>query len=230
MKHKKKWSRHSRNLPDCLSSEEFTFRNNCSSIGRRYAKVVGVGEFVKVECASETIRALVGRLERFGAVAGEPEWLVSAVWLCTPNVDYLASSSTRVLSDGYIARPLTIDRADDFVRQLRSDLPDVATRLVARHGEADLPEPARPRSPRALDQVPGPPLSSFVVIRVAARASIQHRIACGLLFDFEARRLLVGTDVETLAMVLSEDDTLIDRYLEGCELLAGMDYLARYGC
>ena len=97
---------------------------------------MGEGEFVKLECRPETIRALAEQLERIGAVMGDPEWLVSAVWLSTADAEYLATSSTKVLSDGYIARPLTIDRTDDFVRQLRSDLPDVASRLVARSAAA----------------------------------------------------------------------------------------------
>ncbi len=161
---------------------------------------------------------------------GDPEWLVSAVWLCTSDGEYLATSSTRILSDGYIARPLAIDRTDDFVRHLRSDLPDVASRLIARTGDADLPEPARPPEPALLEHCPHPPLSASVLIRVAAREATEHRVACGLLINFEGRRLLVGTDVGTLAMVLSDDDDLIDRYLAGCELLAAADYLDRYGC
>ena len=191
---------------------------------------MGLGEFVKLECRPETIRALAEHLERFGAVIGDPEWLISAVWLCTSDAEYLATSATKVLSDGYIARPLTIDRADDFVRHLRSDLPDVASRLVARTGDADLPEPERPRPPPSLEKCPGATLSTFVVIRIAARAATEHRVACGVLVHFEARRLLIGTDIGTLAMVLSDDDDLIDRYLASCEVLAAADYLDRYGC
>jgi hypothetical protein len=190
---------------------------------------VSAGEFVKLECRPDTIRSLAQHLRRFGAVGADPEWLVSAVWLCTSDAEYLATSSTRVLSDGYIARPLTIDRTDDFVRHLRSDLPDVASRLVARTGDARLPEPARPRPPASLERCPGPPRSTSVLIRVAERAATEHRVACGLLLNFEAQRLLVGTDVGTLAMVLSDDDHLIDRYLAGCEILACLDYLDRYG-
>ncbi len=190
---------------------------------------MGVGEFVKLECRPETIRAIAEHLGRFGAVMGDPEWLVSAVWLCTSDAEYLATSSTRILSDGYIARPLTIDRTDDFVRHLRSEWPDVASRLVARTGDADLPEPECPLPPALLEDCPHPPLAASVLIRLAERAASEHRVACGLLITFEERRLLVGTDVGTLAMVLSDDDNLIDRYLERCELLAAADYLDRYG-
>jgi hypothetical protein len=225
---RRRWSPRSRNLPN--DREEFTFQAIAVQVASVTLRSVGVGEFVKLECRPETIRALAEHLERFGAVTGNPEWLVSAVWLCTPDAEYLATSSTRVLSDGYIARPLTIDRTDDFVRHLRSDLPDVASRLVARTGDADLPEPAPLRPPASLEQCPRPILSTSVLIRVAARAATEHRVACGLLINFEAGRLLVGTDVGTLAMVLSDDDELIDRYLAACELLAVGDYLDLYGC
>jgi hypothetical protein len=188
---------------------------------------VGTGEFVKLECQPSIIRAIARDLERFGAVSGEPEWLVSGVWLCTPGADYLATSSTLVLADGYIARPLTIHRADDFTRQLRSDLPDIQSRLVARTGSCNLPEPARARPHEALERCPSPPLRTAVLIRIAPRAQSEHRVACGLLLTFEGKRLLVGTDVGTLAMVLSEDEELIERYLADCEALSTSEYLER---
>ncbi|HYX45886.1 MAG TPA: hypothetical protein VE820_03550 [Sphingomicrobium sp.] len=148
--------------------------------------------------------------------------------MCTSDADYLATPSTTVLFDGYIARPLAIDRADDFVRQLKSDLPDITARLVARSSDLLLPEPARPRSPPTLQRCPDRPSSTTVLIRIASRAVAEHRIACGLLFRFDDRRLLVGTDRETLAMVLSEDDELIDHYLASCEAVDAADYLDRF--
>jgi hypothetical protein len=190
---------------------------------------VGEGEFVGLECRPEAIGALAAHLTDFGAVEGQPEWLVSAVWLRADNADYLATPSTKVLSDGFIARPLTIDRADDFVRQLRSELPDIAARLVVRSSDLRLPEPARPEPPSELEQSPGPPLATSVLIRLAERAAAEHRIACGLLFSFESQRVLVGTDPATLAMVLSKDDELIDRYAATCEALSAGEYLERYG-
>ena len=182
-----------------------------------------------MDCGPETIGKLAAQLDCFGPVEGEPEWLVSAVWLCAGDADYLASSSTKVLSDGYIARPLSIHRVDDFVRQLRSELPDVAARLVGRTSDAQLPGPARPRPPADLRRCRDGPSSTDVLIRVAERASTVHRVACGLVFGFDAHRLLVGTDVGTLAMVLSEDPALIDRYLSTCEALSAVDYLSRCG-
>ena len=191
---------------------------------------MGVDDIVKLEGRPEAIRAVSDHLEQFGAVEGEPDWLVSAVWLRADHADYLATPSTRVLSDGYIARSLTIDRADDFVRQLRSDLPDIAARLVGRGSASRLPRPARPQEPPSLDQCSGPPLTTSVLIRVATRVAAEHRIACGMLFSFNDHRLLVGTDPGTIAMVLSKNAALIDRYLADCEALPAGEYLARYGC
>ena len=184
---------------------------------------------MRLECRPEAIGALAAHLTDFGAIEGQPEWLVSAVWLRADNADYLATPSTKVLSDGYIARPLTIDRADDFVRRLRSELPDIAARLVARNGDLRLPEPARPETPSELERSPGSPIATSVLIRVAERAAAEHRIACGLLFSFESQHVLVGTDPATLAMVLSSDGELIDRYVAACEVLSADDYLERYG-
>ena len=189
---------------------------------------MGEGEFVRLGCQPEAILALAGQLERFGAAPGDPDWLVSAVWLCTPDADYLATPSTTVLFDGYIARPLAIDRADDFVRQLKGDLPDIAARLLARSSDLKLPEAGRPQPPADLRQCSGRPRSTKVLIHIASRAVAEHRIGCGLLFEFEGRRLLVGTDMSTLAMVLSEDEDLIDRYLARCEAIDGEEYLRRF--
>ena len=191
---------------------------------------MSVDDLVKLECGGPaTIRALASRLQRHGPAEGQPEWLVSAIWLCTDNADYLATSSTKVLSDGYIARPLAVHRVDEFLRQVRNELPDIEARLVARTGDAQLPELARPLRPTTLQECPGPALSTSVLIRVSERASSIHRVACGLLFRFDGgRSLLVGTDLGTAAMVLSDDDELIGRYASDCEALAAEEYVSRY--
>jgi len=183
---------------------------------------------VRLGCRPGAISALAGRLDRFGAAPGDPDWLVSAVWLCSGDAAYIATPSTTVLFDGYIARPLVIDRADDFVRQLKGDLPDIAARLVARSSDLKLPEAARPQPPADLRRCPGAAKSVDVLVHVASRAAAEHRIACGLLFGFEDRRLLVGSDMGMLAMVLSEDEDLIDRYLTRCEAIDAKEYLERY--
>src|SRR4051812_728802 len=165
------------------------------------------------------MRALAA-LRRYGTHGGKPEWLVPAIWLCTATAEYIATSSTKVLADGYIARPLAIHRVDDFLRQVRSELPDISSRLVARRSDASLPEPARPRPPNSLHDSPGIAASLSVLIRVSERSSEVHRVASALLFAFdEGGSLLVGSDIGTAAMVLSEDREMIERYAGGCEAL-----------
>ena len=190
---------------------------------------MGECDLVRLDCRAEAIGALSSGLERYGPVGGEPAWLVSAVWLGASNGDYIATSSTRVQLDGYIARPLAIHRTDDFLRQMRTEPPDIAARLMARTSDVKLPEPARPEPPRALERCPGPPSSTLVLIRQTQSRSILHRVACGLLFAFEDERsVLVGTDGDTAAMVLSEDPSLIDRYVAECEPLTVAEYLSRH--
>jgi hypothetical protein len=190
---------------------------------------VGACDIVRLDCRPEAIEALAGGLERFGALEGEPQWLVSAVWLSTATSDYIATSSTRVLQDGYIARPLVIDRTEDFISKLRSDLPDIAGRLIARQNGLRLPEPITPAAPTGLQCRPEGDYSTRILIRVSARVTT-HRVACALLFEFASGRLLVGTDPGMLAMVVSSDPALIDRYASACEALSPEDYLDRYAC
>lgn len=65
-----------------------------------------------------------------------------------------------------------------------------------------------------------------VLVRTSRRERAINRIACGLLFKAGEHMLLVGTDLTTLAMVLSEDEELIERYSRDCEKLLLEDYLA----
>ena len=186
-------------------------------------------DLVKLECRTETLIALASGLERFGPVTCDPDWLVSAMWLCTASADYLATSSTQVLADGYIARPLVVDRADEFLRQLKGDLPDISGRLIARQSGLQLPEAERPMPPSDLRPSPSSRHSTDVVVRVSERASAVHRVACALLFGFDdGSSLLVGTDIATLAMVVSDDRSLIDRYAEDCEVMSADAYVRRY--
>jgi hypothetical protein len=63
------------------------------------------------------------------------------------------------------------------------------------------------------------------MVRLAKRALVTSRIACALLFASEAGpALLVGTDVSSLAMVLSQDAALIDRYRRSCDELTLTEY------
>jgi hypothetical protein len=68
-----------------------------------------------------------------------------------------------------------------------------------------------------------------VVVRTVRRKDAGHRVACGLLFEAEDRKLLVGTDMLTLALVVTSDDSLIARFLDSCELLSAGCYEEGFG-
>jgi hypothetical protein len=190
---------------------------------------VGAGEFVKLECRRDAIEAIAAKLDRFGALEGAPDWLISAVWLGAEHMDFIASSSTKVLQDGYIARPLAIQNIKEFEERLVSELVDISGRLTARQAETRLPEACIPACTPVLRSWEAGRYSTKIVIRNCARGPMVHRIACGILFEFEERRLLVATDVATLAMVLSEDTELIERYLASCETIVASVYLKDCG-
>ena len=190
--------------------------------------LVGDGEFVGLRCAAETLRAVATRLTRFGPAEGGPDWLVSAVWLCTDDDEFLATASAMVLANGHVARPLNLHRPGELMREVKADLPNVLARLVGRNGDLDA---------EVNEEVPAPPSSladwaagsytTKVLIRVSERHETRNRIACGLLFERDGRSLLVGTDPSTLAMVLSEDALLIERYRVECEAWSPNEYLSR---
>jgi hypothetical protein len=183
-----------------------------------------------LDCEAQTLLAIASRLRRFGPTGGAPEWLVSGVWLCTDQADYIATASAEVLASGIVARPLSIHRPSELVRQIKHDLPNVSARLIGRNGEFDLSlaEPA-PEPPLSLGQWPSCSYSTQVLVRVSHRQSIATRVACALLMDCEEASLLVGTDPSTLAMVLSQDPALIARFSDGCEALSPAEYLKRCG-
>jgi len=188
------------------------------------------GDLVPLRCSREVIGAVATDLKRFGPAEGGPDWLVSAVWLCTGDAEYVATASTCVLSDGYIARPLAIEPIQGFVERLGAELPDVSARLLSRGRDFDLPAPDRPPAPASLERWPEGPYATSVLIRVSERAATLHEVACALLFLGEgARQLLVGTDPFTAAMVVSEDEALIARYRQSCESLTAGEYGSRCG-
>jgi hypothetical protein len=174
--------------------------------------------------------AVETRLRRFGRAGAAPEWLVSGVWLCTEGADYIATASAEVLDSGFVARPLSIHRPDELVRQLKRDLPNVSARLIGRNGDFDLSlgEEA-PQPPSSLEQWPCRSYSTRVLLRVSRRQSTNNRVACALLMECEKGSLLVGTDPSTLAMMLSQDPALIARYSDGCEALSPVEYLKLCG-
>jgi hypothetical protein len=203
-------------------------RADCRSFERRYAETVGEERFVHLDCAAETLVAVESRLRRFGPAGGAPQWLVSGVWLCTDEADYIATASAEVLDSGFVAWPLSIHRPADLVRQIQSELPNVSARLIGRNGNFDLSVGQEaPDPPPSLAQWPCPTYSAHVLVRVSQRQSITNRVACALLMKCPSAMLLVGTDPSMLAMVLSEDPTLIERYRADCEALTPAEYLSR---
>jgi hypothetical protein len=190
-----------------------------------------VEEFVALGCPAETLCAVAEGLTAFGAIGGAPEWLLACVWLCVRGEQYLATASAQVLGDGFIARPLNIDTLAEFKARTEAEVPDIGARLHVLGYDTEVPAnvdvPARPAS---LRDWPASSYSTLVLVRVSQRESLAHRVACGLLFTSDSgSSLLVGADVSTMAMVLSQDPELIDRYRQACEALTPAEYLRRIG-
>lgn len=176
------------------------------------------------------LEALATGLTEYGPCAGAPEWLVSGVWLIAGALEYLATASVEVLSDGFVARTLCIASPHELVTNIEAALPDVADRLLARGHDMDLPGTEVPRRPASLLRWPAEPYETHVLVRVSERASTTHQVACALLFaGGSGGSLMVGTDPSTLAMVLSDDPQLIARYRSDCDALTAAEYLKRCG-
>jgi hypothetical protein len=189
---------------------------------------VGDRDFIPLRCGDETLATLAANLTGFAPADGAPDWLVSGVWLCTRDEQFLATASVEVLGDGYLARPLNIDRPAELAAQIEADLPDIQGRLMSRGSGLDLPSAtAAPSAPSSLNRWPAGTYSMSVLARVARRASIVSRVACALLFASEdGGALLVGTGPSTLAIVFSEDRPLIARYRRDCEKFSLAEYRA----
>lgn len=187
---------------------------------------MGADNLVPLGHRADTLVALSAGLTRFGPAAGAPEWLVSAVWLCTADEAFLATATVEILSDGHVALPLNIDRPTDLAAQVEADLPDIQARLIGRGSDLGLPGAGGMlTAPADLRSWPAGPYVTSVMVRPAKRALVTSRIACALLFASEAgSALLVGTDISSLAMVLSDDVALIDRYRRSCEELTLAEY------
>ena len=183
-------------------------------------------DLVPLKCSRETLIALASGLSRFGPVEGTPDWLISGVWLCAGDVEFVATSSTEVLGDGYVARRLTICPSEALVSAVEAALPDIEGRLIGRGCNLALPGTDGDFvAPECLATWPAGDYSTTVLVRVAERASTTHRVACGLLFEAGDAQLLVGTDLSSLAMVLSDDEALIAKYRVQCEEFAAADFL-----
>jgi hypothetical protein len=191
---------------------------------------VADGELVRLNCEAETLRALERGLTHFAPADGAPEWLVPGVWLCAGSRDYLATAFVEVLTNGFVTRGMAIKSPAELREGLEAELPNVSDRLLAHGNGMELPGVEAPLLPAALEPWPKAPYSMQVLVRVSERAFTINRCACALLFASESgRALLVGADVSTLAMVLSVDRELIDRYRKQCEALSVADYLTACG-
>lgn len=188
------------------------------------------GELVTLKSRPEALEALARRLSKFGASAGAPEWLVSAVWLCAGERRYLATASVEVLPDGLVARSLCISTPGDLARHLEAELPNLSAHLLARGNGMELPRAEAPEPPQSLSTWAHKNYATHVLVRTWQRASCTHRVTCGLRFTSDdGRSLLIGTDPSMLAMVLSEDPELIGRYCQDCEALTLAEYLRLCG-
>ncbi len=184
-----------------------------------------MADIVNLVCKKEAISDLAVSLSAFGALDGEPGWLISAVWLQTQNAQYLATTSTTVLSDGFIARPLVVERTDDFVTTLSCELPDISARLAARRSSVRLPDASSPSPPSLACCWDRSSYSTTVLVWNATRPTRTHRVACALLLESANQRLLVGTDPATPSMVLNQDRDFIDRYTAQCDRILLENYL-----
>lgn len=183
-------------------------------------------DLVPLKCSAEALADIASGLSRFGPAAGAPDWLVSGVWLCTADAEYLATSFTEVLADGYVARTLNIHTPRELIRAVEAELPDIEGRLKGRGNLQSLPQPCGELSPpTTLKHWNRQLASTKVFVRVAERLLATHKVPCALLFEgAEGSKLLVGTDSSTMAMVISEDDSLIEHYRESCEEVAAEDF------
>ena len=187
---------------------------------------MGLGNYVRLKCEPGTLGSLASGLTHYARVDGEPEWLVSGVWLRAGRAQYLATATVAVLSDGFVARGLSIGTPEEHTKNLEGELLKVAARLAARGNAISLPEVETPFPPQHLNRWAPKAYATKVLVRVSGRASTTHRVACGLLFAGAQSRLLLGSDPSTLALVLSDDLELIDRYCSECEALTPAKYLA----
>ena len=183
-------------------------------------------DLVPMQCPAEVLDLLAQGLTGFACSSGAPEWLLTGVWLACGMAAFLASPSIEVLADGFVVRPLVIQKPEAVRSGIEEALPDIQGRLLARGSHVVLPdEVSLPEPPAELERWPSEGYRMTILLRIAESAVLRHRIACALLFRSEAgRSLLVGTDRRTLAMVFSEEELLVDRYLSECEELSLAEY------
>jgi hypothetical protein len=185
-----------------------------------------IDDLVPMNCPPDVLDSLATGLTGFACSGGGPDWLLTGVWLACGMVAYLATPSVKVLKDGLVARPLVIDRPEAVQAGIEEALPDIQGRLLAKGSHVVLPDRVSlPQPPDKVREWPSGNCRVTVLLRVAESAVLRHSIACALLFSSESgHALLVGTDKTTLAMVMSDDEKLIDLYRAGCEEVSLTEY------
>jgi hypothetical protein len=183
-------------------------------------------DLVPMKCPADLLDSLATGLTAYACSGGEPEWLLTGVWLACGIVAYLVTPSIEVLEDGLVARPLVIERPEEVRSGIEEALPDIQGRLLARGSNVVLPDQmSLPRPPAELRQWPSGRYRMAIVLRIRETLATQHRVACALLFRSDlGPSLLVGTDRRTLAMTLSDDEQLIDLYMSECEEVSLAEY------
>jgi hypothetical protein len=193
----------------------------------RYAARVAKAATIGLKCAAETLDALASGLTAYAPVPGAPEWLVSAVWIEACGRSYVVTGTVEVLGDGFVARSLWIGPPDEMAEQIRAELPNVSDRLLARGNGIELPPAELPAKPGSLTRWPES-YSTHILVRTTQRAAAAHSVACGLLLTCaDGRKLLIASDPSTLALVMSEDPELIQRYRKDCDTLTPAEYRVR---
>lgn len=175
--------------------------------------------FIPLRCSLPALEAIATSLAGFSLANVGADWLVTSAYLHTGAGLFIASAAIEVLKDGAIVRPMEISTAADLLGDIDEALPDIQRRADAR-GFAE----ALPDAPENLPDVGSPQdwsdehYSTQVVIRNIERHGNLHCVACGILFRGDGdRQLLIGTDLSTIALVVSEDKPLIENYLEDCD-------------
>lgn len=165
----------------------------------------------------------------FSPAENDFEWLVGGVWLRTKFGVFLATAGVTVLADGQVVRPLELQSSEDMLAQVAAEIPFINDHLQEHASSVMIESPPLQFLPVVLKPWRAETYTMHIVIRnwrCRARARALQSASALLFTSGGGARLLVGTDVASLAMVLSEDLTLIEAYLDDCQLMSVADYFS----
>lgn len=173
-----------------------------------------------IQCAPAQLADLSQHFLGYAVAGTDPAWLISGTWLATRSATYFASPGVEVLGDGTIARLLHICAPEALLESLGESLPDVQARVAARGSLVELPAvPDRLEQDEPTRSWGDGGCSLDLVYRQVERRSAVYAFGCAMLFHrHDGGRLLIGADPGMLALVVSEDGELIDRYLADCDI------------